>query len=171
MRGILAAVWIIAITFSYPVHALYRVGDTVSNRCWQNEQGQTVCLGDFSDHVRVLLYNAGWCGPCNHEFQELVPRVAAYKDKPVAFLSLSSSGWNYTAPADATFLKSWQQKFQIPFPVLASPQDPGRDFFSAPYYIPSVAILSLTGKLRFAKVNPGVDSILQEVDNALTASE
>ena len=36
------------------------VGETVPNLCYQNSEEKTVCLEDFKNTVRVLVFNAGY---------------------------------------------------------------------------------------------------------------
>ncbi|MBY0371480.1 peroxiredoxin family protein, partial [bacterium] len=95
--------------------ALFGVGNKPTNYCWTDYQGQKVCLEDpaIQHRVRVLLYNAGWCGPCNDEFGELKDATDEYQGKPVTFISLSSEGWNYGSRADASFLSNWRTTHKL----------------------------------------------------------
>ena len=156
------------LVLSVQAFAVYEVGDTVTNLCWKDAEDKSVCLDDYKDNVRVLLYNAGWCGPCNTEFQELRHRQDEFEGQPVKLLSLSSSGWRNGSKPDATFLKSWQQKHGVKFPVLASYKDAGKNFIKGPIYIPNVAVIDASGKLSYAAVNPGVEKIFAEVKKALS---
>lgn len=154
-------------TIAGVANAVIEVGDAVPSQCWKTVDDSTYCTDEDWGSVRVLLYNAGWCGPCNSEFSELVPKVGKYKDKPVVFISLSSAGWTSGSTPSKQFLTEWKDKFKIPFYTAASPKDAGKKFFDPPLYIPNVAIVDRAGNLAFKAVNPGVDKIFSEVDKLL----
>lgn len=160
---------VLLLLVSRPAFAVYEVGQPVArDMCWLTLYDYQICVGDIRDSVVVLLYNAGWCGPCNDEFQELGRRVGEYKDKPVIFISLSASGWTQSQAPDQQFLGEWQKKHNISFLVAASPKDAGKKFFEPPLYIPSVAILDHDGKLAYKAVSPGISAILSQVDTLVT---
>lgn len=142
---------------------VYQVGDPVPNLCWNTSGLSQVCLDYAPGVVRVLLFNAGWCGPCNEEFKEIGPKVKEFDGKPVIFVSLSSDGWTNGSKPDSTFLREWEVKHNIPFLVAASPKDAGKKFFDPPLYIPNVAIIGKDGKLAYKAVNPGVSAVFEEV--------
>lgn len=156
---------------SLNLFALTQVGQTVQNFEWNDVNGQKVRLEDFKGNVRVLLYNAGWCGPCNAEFAELSRRVGAYAGKAVTFISLSSNGWTGGSAPDITFLRSWKARFRLPdsFVVAAAPRDAGINFIPPPIGIPNVAIVDKEGKLFYRAVSPGVPAILAQVNRLLAA--
>jgi thiol-disulfide isomerase/thioredoxin len=156
---------LVAMVVSIPSFAVYKIGDTVGNLCWKNQLDKNVCLNDSAGDVRILLYNAGWCPPCNTEFKELVPQIGEFKNKNVTFISISAEGWSRGAIPNATFLKEWQSKHNIPFEVTGNRRDFGKDFFNPPNYIPNVVIIDENNKLTYAKVNPGADAIMDEVRN------
>lgn len=148
--------------------AVLEVGDTVPEMCWKDAQDQDVCLSQYPEKVRVLLYNTGWCPSCNEEMEQLIPQLDTLKDEPLIFMSLSAQGFTSAVP-DAQFLKEWKEKHSIPFPVLASPKDPGKKFFEPPYSIPAVVILGKNGAVAYKEVGPEVDAILTQVRLALAA--
>lgn len=155
---------LLAFVLSFPAFgAVYKIGDTVSNLCWKDHEDKTVCLDDTKGDIHVILYNAGWCGPCNTEFKELVPQVGEFDKKKVTFISMSAEGYSRGAKPDATFLKAWKKKHAIPFPVTGNQRDFGKDFFSPPNYIPNVVILDANNQLTYKEVNPGADAIMDEV--------
>jgi len=164
MRALFLA---IPLLFAVQAMAVYEVGDYVDNMCWKNASGENRCLDNYEGHVRVLLYNAGWCGPCNSEFDELKGKLAQYDGKRVTFLSLSSAGWTNGTQPTPQFLNEWRDKFGLKIPVLASPKDAGKSFIKPPLYIPNVAILDIDGRLAYKAVNPGVPVILQKVNGLL----
>lgn len=146
---------------------VFQVGDLIPNQCWKTSEETQFCLRDAQGSVRVLLFNAGWCGPCNSEFEELVPRVSEFQGKPVSFISLSASGWSQSQSPDTKFLTEWKDKHEVPFVVAGSPKDAGKQFFEPPLYIPSVVILDAMGNLTYKQVNPGVDKMFKEVNRLL----
>jgi len=159
--------------FSLRAMAVYNVGDPVSNLGWTDDQGQVVHLQDdgIKDTIRVLLYNAGWCGPCNNEFDELRDQWAQFDGQPVTFISLSAQDYNHKAP-DQSFLQSWRSAHGIPANVYvaASPNDYGSEFETPPLYIPNVAIINRDGTLAYKATAPGADAIVQEVQSLLSSA-
>ncbi len=147
--------------------AVLQPGDTVPYSCWQNASGNNLCWNETVDVVRVFMYNAGYCGPCNEEMAALIPRVKEYDGKPVLFLSLSIADYNGSRPTPE-FLKSWQQKYNIPFPVLAAPRSELAQYDDQPG-IPMDIIVDQNGKMS-AMVegydNGGIDVLFGKI-NAL----
>lgn len=160
---LLACLWL-----SYPSFAILQIGDLVPNKCYANVEGTETCLRGSQGTVRVLLFNAGWCGPCNEEFDQLSTRVKEFDGKPVTFISLSASGWTQAEAPTQTFLKEWKDKHKVSFEVCASPKDAGKQFFEPPLYIPSVVILDGFGNLTYAEVNPGINAMFAEVKRLLS---
>ncbi len=154
--------------------APYRVGESVANKCWEDALGKKTCLSDFKGETAVLLFNAGWCGPCNDEFKGIVKAMEKYSPPlkhEVVFLSLSCDGWSNGSGPSVSFLKEWDAKFRLSngkptFLVLASPRDCGRDFFSSPS-IPNVAIISETGHLNWKGIGPSYKKISEEINWAV----
>lgn len=144
-----------------------QVGDPVPEMCWKDIDDQDFCLNFYALRVRVLIFNTGWCPDCNVEMEELIPRLPEFAEKPVLFLSLSASGFSSSEPPSSEFLKSWKEKHNIPFPVLASPKDPGKKFFDPPYMIPSVAIVGMDNRLFYKANGPDIDTLIDRVNEAL----
>jgi len=163
-------IWLVALIFTGMADSsfgLIELGQSVPNLCWHNAEDRAFCIDDYKTKVRVLLYSTGWCPNCNEEMEKLVPMVAQFKEKDVVFLSLSAEGWKVGALPSQSFLKEWRQKFRIPFPVLASPRDPGRNFFEPPITIPNFAIVNKRGKLAAKEAEFDLGLLLREVTNAL----
>jgi thiol-disulfide isomerase/thioredoxin len=159
--------------FSLRASALYEVGDTPAGKCWNDLQGSSICLNDPSIEfqVRVLLFNAGWCGPCNSEFQSIVQDTDEFAGRPVTFISLSAAGWSRSASPDKTFLNDWStthklDKATASFIVAASPRDAGRDYFASPS-IPNVVIIDALGKVAYKGINPGMHAVAARVRKLL----
>jgi thiol-disulfide isomerase/thioredoxin len=154
---------------------LSRVGDPVPNMCWEDSAAKKHCLSDFKGKTAVLLYNAGWCGPCNSEFKGLPSAVAKYAGgiggHEVVFLSLSCEGWSSGSAPSGKFLEEWKAKHGLgsakaDFLVLASPRDCGREFFTSGS-IPNVAIIAETGHLNYKGIGPSLKKLVDEIDQAM----
>ena len=158
------------LAFFFSAHAFgaYEVGDTVGEMCWKDVTERTVCLSDAANNIRVLLYNAGYCPPCNQEFAELVPKVSQFNNQPITFISLSEAGWAGGLKPNTQFLQEWKAKHQIPFMVAASPRDGGIAFGAED--IPNVAIIDKQNKLVYKASLPGAEMILLEVRRALAST-
>jgi len=163
----LASILLLFFGLSLWAAPVLEVGDEVPEMCWKDAEGQDFCLNFYGLRVRVLIFNTGWCSDCNEELEQLIPRLSEFAEKPVLFLSLSASGYSPSEPPDSEFLKNWKEKHKIPFPVLASPKDPGKKFFEPPYHIPSVAIVGLDNRLFYKAVGPDIDTLLGKVNEAL----
>lgn len=142
------------------------IGDTVTNYCWKDLESRTICLDDYKGNVRVLLFNAGWCPPCNSHMTELSKRVQEFTDRPVKFISLSLDGWSKGSPADEKFLKQWKVKHGIPFDVAAALRTDYKDLMVV-NGIPADGIVDEEGKLRFRGAGVGVDQLFGEVKKLL----
>jgi hypothetical protein len=142
----------------------YKVGDTVQDMCWNDDQGKEVCLNQYNG-VRVLLYNAGWCGPCNSEFDELSTSVQSHLSK-ATFIGVSGNGWSQRSNPDQTFLQEWRSRHNVPTEVVLTGKrnDFGQAFGHRS--IPNVAVINKDNVLTFTDVAPGVEEILRQVDAA-----
>ena len=152
--------------FALQAQAVIEVGDGVPDQCWKTSETTDYCLNQ-TQTIRVLLFNSGWCGSCNEEFQALIPAITEFDGKPITFISLSAAGWSRPAPPNSKFLQQWKEKHNIPFTVAASPKDLGASFFEPPHYIPNVAVIDQTGKLRYKAIEPGVEGLLKEIRKLL----
>jgi len=166
--------WALILLFlGVPALGIYDVGDAPGNTCWTDLNAKKVCLADApkAGFASVLLFNAGWCGPCNAEFKELVPAMEKFAGKPVVFISLSSDGYGGGGGADQKFLQSWDAKFgmgkaKASWVVAASPRNAGNDYFKSPS-IPNVVILDASGKVYWKAIAPGVRAIAAKVESVL----
>jgi len=112
--------------------------------CYTDIDQNEFCTHDNIGKIQVYLYNAGWCGPCNEEMEELAGSVAEFEGAPVIFASLSGEGYSQGQAPDATFLKSWKKKHNIPFQVAGKNRDFGKKFGN-PGSIPFAVIVHPMG--------------------------
>lgn len=145
----------------------YSVGDQVDNLCFTGETGARTCTEDYANTVRVLVFNAGWCGPCNEEFDELGQRVGEFHGDAVTFISVSGNGWSRNASPDQTFLHEWRERHNLPQSMVLTGKrgEYGQEFGHSA--IPNVAVLDKTGKLTYSETAPGVDATFEAVKSAL----
>lgn len=151
-----------AALFVLPAYALMNVGDTMPNLSWKTVDETTVSLEEMKGAIKVLLYNGGFCGPCNTEFSQLVPRVGEFDGKPVVFISLSVAGWSQSSSPTTQFLREWKDRWDIPFTVAAASRKEPYSFFSNPL-LPNVVIVDGDNKLAYRAINPGVNAIFNKV--------
>jgi thiol-disulfide isomerase/thioredoxin len=126
-------------------------------------------MDDYKSDVKVLIYNAGWCPDCNAEMKQLAPQADNYDGQPVVFFSLSAAGYKTGSQPDSTFLKSWQQKYQIPFPVLAAPGDPGKLFGQDA--IPNVEVIDFNDKLTYIAIQPAITDLFTQINQVLSTRQ
>lgn len=157
--------WLLTLLFCLPVFGIYKTGDTVKDECWFNEEDKKVCLDDHKNRVRVLVYSAGWCLPCNIEAKKLA-KETTFAKQPVTFFSVSGEGWRSGSKPGPTFLKEWRAKTGIKYPTLGSFGDFGRDYSDDPA-IPLVVILNKGAVLHSVAVAPKHDELLAEIRKAL----
>lgn len=148
--------------FVLPAYGIISVGDKMPNLSWKTVDETTVSLDEMKGAIKVLLYNGGFCGPCNVEFSELVPRVDEFAGKPVVFISLSVAGWSNSSAPTTQFLREWKERWDIPFTVAAAARKEGFSFFTDPR-IPSVVIVDGEGKLVYKAINPGASTIFSKI--------
>lgn len=144
------------------------LGEKAPEMCWKALNSKEICIRDLKNQVTVLVYSTGWCPGCQDEISELSQRYSEIKNPAVVILSLSADGFKHGQPVDEEFLKEWKAKYKIPFEVVASPNNAGKEFFEPPYYIPATVILDKQGIVRFKKVDASVDEIFKEVRSILT---
>lgn len=98
----------------------------IPNLCYTTLEGGQFCTNDNVGKVQVLVYNAGWCPPCNQEIAELSAGYPEFADKPVVVASLSAEGFSKRSQPDQAFLAEWKKKFNVPFVVAGKHKDFGR---------------------------------------------
>lgn len=157
--------------------AVYEVGDRPADMCWEEVQiKRKICLKHISkvNDATVLIYNAGWCGPCNTEFRSLVPLSDEFvkRGEKVQYVSLSAEGWKHGSAPDDKFLGEWGAKHgmfasKAWWFVAASPRDSGRQFFASPS-IPNVVILNKDGEITYKGIAPAPRTVLAKVREALS---
>ena len=108
---------LVVLVSSFSAWGMVEVGDTLPNLSWTDSENKVVTLDELKGGVTVLLYNGGFCAPCNEEFRQLIPRVKEFDGKPVRFVSLSVAGWSSSSPPNAKFLNEWKARHKIPFLV------------------------------------------------------
>jgi thiol-disulfide isomerase/thioredoxin len=123
--------------------------DSVSDipkACYDTVDGGQFCTTDKEGDVKVFVFNAGWCGPCNQEMAALSRMAPQYEGKPVTFASLSGEGWRRGAKPDQKFLKEWKARHKIPFVVAGKFRDFGKQF-GAEGGIPFAVIIDQKGDI------------------------
>ena len=143
--------WIL--TFCSPTLAVIEVGEEIpTDQCYELTGEQAaVCIMDGLWKIQVLIHNAGWCGPCNAEMDEIADLARQYQGKPVRFISISGAGWSQGSAPNEQFLGEWVERHNIPtdrtdFIVTGKRGYFGQAFTSSPY-IPNLAILDQVGIL------------------------
>lgn len=146
----------------------YQIGETVPNLCWKDATAQSVCLDDFSDHVKVLDFGAGWCGPCNTKMAELTKRVSEFSGQKVKFFSNSIHGWQNPSTPSPQFLNEWRNRHNIPasMAVVAAPIHQLYEF-SPDGYIPTLAVVDQRNVLSYRKVGASINELFAEVKRLL----
>jgi len=145
--------------------ALLRAEEFIPRLCYGDVDQNLFCTHDNVGKIQVYLYNAGWCGPCNAEMEELADSVAEFEGAPVVFASLSGEGYSQGNPPDQTFLKSWKAKHHIPFSVAGKNRDFGKTFGN-PGSIPFAVIVHPLGTV-VKKGNLSVSEITKVVRDLL----
>lgn len=132
------------ISFLFLCIALTVSAATIPNECYTTVDNGQFCTHDNLGKIQVLVFNAGWCPPCNQEMGELSEAYPEFANSPVVFASLSGEGWNRGAKPDQQFLKEWKEKHGIPFVVAGKYKDFGKNF-GATGSIPFAVIVDAQG--------------------------
>lgn len=156
----------IALVVVSTAFAEIKVGEKVPNLCWRDTQEKMVCIDDDRGAIRVLIYGAGWCGPCQREMEELVGKIKKYEGKQVRFYNLLAEGWGQGSAPDRTFLNAWKTRFNVPFTVAGSPNDPGLTFHRSPKY-PNVAVVDENGFQHYKNIGNNVPALLAVLDKMI----
>jgi len=94
--------------------------------------GEPLSLADiFADPTRRLLLlttSAGWCTACIEEQPKLQELHQEFHDRGLTIMVALFEKQDYT-PADARLAKSWKQRYELDFTVVADPE-----FITQPYY-------------------------------------
>ena len=114
--------------------------------CYTTVDGGQFCTTDNLGKVQVFIYSAGWCPSCNEEMAQMPAIYNQFTGQAVIFASLSAEGWSRGEKPDATFLRDWQQRYNIPFVVAGKFKDFGKAF-DAPGYIPFAVIVDKQGNV------------------------
>ncbi len=152
--------------------AALQVGDTLPSLCWTAMDGTQIC-SDKPAQVHVLMYNAGYCGPCNQEFSEVIPKLNGMDTKGIAITSLSIAGWNAGEPADATFLGEWKAKHDIPFTVATANRNELKLFDEIPG-IPTTVVTDAFGKITYLSLDfteTSSDELIAHLRKSLLGSQ
>jgi thiol-disulfide isomerase/thioredoxin len=86
-------------------------------------QPRTIRLSDYTAEnrpgTRIIMLNAaaGWCAPCMREASAMPAFAAAYEPRGVAILTAVFQDQNGD-PADAEFVRTWVETFDLPVPAL-----------------------------------------------------
>lgn len=133
--------------------------------CYDTVDGGQFCTTDNVGNVQVFVYNAGWCGPCNNEMDELAETYGQFEGKAVTFASLSGEGWSRGAKPDKQFLSEWKARHHIPFVVAGKFRDFGQKF-NSPGSIPFSVIIDKEGNVA-DKGFLGASEIAERVSSLL----
>ena len=100
-----------------PAQTAYKVGAKVADFALPDENGKTVKLSDSQGRVRVLVFYATWCTPCNAEAASLEKDIwQAYKNKGAQVLGLAIME---QVPDPTTKLKEFRAKRHVTYPLLS----------------------------------------------------
>ena len=97
--------------------AAYKPGAKVADFALKDDNGKTVRLSDSRGRVRLLVFYASWCGPCNEEAPSLEKDVwQAYKNKGVQVLGLAIME---QVPDPAVKLRAFRARHHVTYPLLS----------------------------------------------------
>lgn len=171
MRGVLTSLSFLIALAARAEPVVLDVGDPVPNLCWKNELDKSVCLDDNPGRLRVLVYASPGTKGGDDEVTKLVARGKELQEEPVTFLVLVSGGEALGTVPDGTTLARFREKLAIPFPVVASPRDPGRRFFARPGGgVPAVVVIDGERRIVHKAQGPNVEDVVRIVKKILVRS-
>ncbi len=124
-----------------------------------NPDGSTLDLAQIQadDRNRLLLVStsAGWCTACIEEQPALADLHDRYSPRGLVVMVSLFEDANFL-PADARLAEGWQQKYDLPFLVVADPTFQFKDYYDS-RQTPMNMIVDLSS-MKIVKIILGADS-------------
>lgn len=119
----------------------------------------TVNLAQFRGKPVVLVYWAGWCGPCRKEIPALKELYSKYSSKGVQFVSVAI-GYRQTEEDVAKFAAAQQ----LPYVILWDKDNKVSEEWAV-RSIPTNFVIDLDGVIRYRSfgISPEVETLLQSM--------
>ncbi len=136
---------------------------------YENINGETTSLSDLRGKYVYLDIWATWCGPCKVQFPHLKALEERYRDKNIAFVSISvddpkrNGSWEN---ARAKWKKMVEEE-NLKGVQLFAPEGPNSEFISAYYHIgiPRFILLDPEGRIISAVApRPSSDELIELFD-------
>jgi len=132
---------------------LYAEGDVVENFTLMDQYGEDVDLYSFCGRNIMLVFSAGWCGPCISLSEQVQDLQDQYDNVQIIEVLTEDSSSN--AP-DQSDLEDWAEHGNMTsIPTLADGDYSVWPYYEADWYIPSVAHI-------------GPDGTVLDVDGSIT---
>jgi peroxiredoxin len=97
----------------------WAIGDVIPDAEVLDQHGNTLSLHQFYGSGVMLVFNAGWCGPCRTNAPDAQERWQTFQDQGLITMHLQIYGNTGDSPPTAADLTDWATEYGITFPVVA----------------------------------------------------
>jgi peroxiredoxin len=97
----------------------WAIGDVVPDADVLDQHGNTLSLHQFYGSGVMLVFNAGWCGPCRSSAAIAQERWETFRSQGLMTMHIQIEGDAFDDPTTATDLTDWAAEYGITFPVVS----------------------------------------------------
>ena len=146
--------------------ANFNLAPPTSTAC-SNGQPFSVYAADFcAATATVVVYSAGWCGPCQQEAPIVEREITApYRARGVRVLTVINENPD-RSPATTNFCNQWRTRYGLTSTMLIDPTNswPRSMQISA---FPTIAVFDRTGRIRMVQSAPSLATVRATLDAIL----
>ena len=149
---------------------------------WSTAKPEIKSFADLKGKIVVVDFWATWCGPCIASFPHMRELVDKYKDQPVVILGVTSPQGYVVYPKakdpkerkvdtkeqkdELERMPAWVKEMDMTWTVAVSTENCFNPDFGV-QGIPAMAIIDAKGIVRFNKLSPRSNEVVEDIDTLL----